>query len=173
MNPGRGPGTTQSKSSDFMIRVTSYEDRIMNGSLEHSATGDSLVFCGLMDLINAIQYKLDEINFPQSTMALRQWELSDADTDELPVLIEEDYTVPAPDTFGRALSCFMLRIQFRQNASWQGNLAWLDEKKAIAFRSVLELTRLIDSAIQYSAGRNAVIPVTRPEHRWKAKESVI
>lgn len=40
---------------------------------------------------------------------------------------------------------FLVRIQYRQNASWQGQVTWVEENKTIPFRSALELIKLIDS----------------------------
>ena len=41
---------------------------------------------------------------------------------------------------------FMIRVMFRQNASWQGRLTWANKKREESFRSVLELLFLIDNA---------------------------
>lgn len=41
---------------------------------------------------------------------------------------------------------FLIRIQYRQNASWQGTIQWLDQKKTKKFRSELELMMLINEA---------------------------
>jgi hypothetical protein len=40
-----------------------------------------------------------------------------------------------------------VRVLFRQNASWQGSLTWLEEGKEESFRSVLELLLLMHSAL--------------------------
>lgn len=40
---------------------------------------------------------------------------------------------------------FVVRIQYRQNASWQGQVTWAEENKTVPFRSALELLKLIDS----------------------------
>lgn len=42
---------------------------------------------------------------------------------------------------------FLIQVQFRQNATWQGSIQWLDQKKAQRFRSTLELIQLMDSAL--------------------------
>ena len=47
----------------------------------------------------------------------------------------------------RELATFQLRVLFRQNASWQGSLIWVDQRMDAQFRSVLELVRLMDSAL--------------------------
>lgn len=43
---------------------------------------------------------------------------------------------------------FEMRILFRQNASWQGELLWLEKNARQSFRSVLEMITLMDSALR-------------------------
>jgi len=40
---------------------------------------------------------------------------------------------------------FLVRIHYRQNASWQGQVTWAEKNKTVPFRSALELIKLIDS----------------------------
>lgn len=40
---------------------------------------------------------------------------------------------------------FIVRIQYRQNATWQGEVTWAEKDKTQSFRSALELLKLIDS----------------------------
>ncbi|NBK92610.1 hypothetical protein D5278_11615 [bacterium 1XD21-13] len=44
-------------------------------------------------------------------------------------------------------STFIIHVKYRQNASWQGEVTWVDKQKKEYFRSALELVRLIDSAM--------------------------
>ena len=46
---------------------------------------------------------------------------------------------------------FEMRVLFRQNASWQGELLWLEKNTRQSFRSVLELITLMDSALRTDA----------------------
>ena len=41
---------------------------------------------------------------------------------------------------------FIVRIQYRRNATWQGHVTWAEKNKTVPFRSALELMKLIDSA---------------------------
>ena len=45
------------------------------------------------------------------------------------------------------IATFTVRVIFRQNASWQGSVAWLEGGSEQRFRSVLELLLLLDSAL--------------------------
>lgn len=43
---------------------------------------------------------------------------------------------------------FVVHVQLRQNATWQGTIQWLEEEKTQKFRSVLEMLKLMDQALQ-------------------------
>ena len=45
------------------------------------------------------------------------------------------------------LGSFIIRVQHRQNSSWQGRLTWVEKDQTVNFRSVWEMVKLIDSAI--------------------------
>lgn len=42
---------------------------------------------------------------------------------------------------------FLVNVKYRQNATWQGTVAWADGKQEVNFRSALELLKIIDSAL--------------------------
>lgn len=42
----------------------------------------------------------------------------------------------------------MVHVISRENATWQGQVTWLDEKETRSFRSMLELIKLIDAAME-------------------------
>lgn len=48
----------------------------------------------------------------------------------------------------RCKATFIVQVEFCQNASWQGKIAWTDQKKEQNFRSALELLKLMDEALQ-------------------------
>lgn len=43
---------------------------------------------------------------------------------------------------------FVIYVKYRQNATWQGEMLWLEGNLKISFRSVLELLKLIDSTFE-------------------------
>ena len=42
---------------------------------------------------------------------------------------------------------FVVQVLYRQNATWQGTVRWLDTNKTQPFRSVLELLSLMQEAL--------------------------
>ena len=45
------------------------------------------------------------------------------------------------------IGTFIVRVQHRQNSSWQGRITWMEEDKTVQFRSVWEMIKLIESAV--------------------------
>ncbi|MGI6151571.1 MAG: hypothetical protein ACOYIR_06430 [Christensenellales bacterium] len=42
---------------------------------------------------------------------------------------------------------FVVRVMFRQNATWQGTVSWVEGNKTQHFRSMLELIHLLEDAL--------------------------
>ena len=47
---------------------------------------------------------------------------------------------------------FYTYVQYRQNATWQGTISWVDKNEKQQFRSALELIKLIESALDEAEG---------------------
>ena len=67
------------------------------------------------------------------------------------------------------IGTFIVRVQHRQNSSWQGRITWMEEDKTVQFRSVWEMIKLIE---------NAVDSVSKPEDEeeeesWFSEEANI
>lgn len=48
---------------------------------------------------------------------------------------------------------FIVDIRYRENATWQGEVRWVDQNKQCSFRSALELIKLIDGALDRQGTR--------------------
>lgn len=123
-----------------IIRVVSYEKKNMAGRLINPYFGGEVYFENLMQLIFLIEGMLDDLNCPQKGMEIRNFR-----NDERNTAVTAD--VPAQLAGRPALASFKLNILFRQNASWQGNVVWMDQGMESSFRSLLELIRLMDSVL--------------------------
>ena len=49
---------------------------------------------------------------------------------------------------------FIVRVRCRQNATWQGEVAWAEKEKRQNFRSALELLKMIDGALDENEEEN-------------------
>ena len=119
-----------------MVFVDSYEDRVLRGRYYNAYLNKAVHFSSTIELISEIEKMLNEMKFPQAFNKLRRFGDDSFD-------LVEDEEVPE---HGK-VATFNVRVLFRQNASWQGNVTWIDGKKEESFRSVLELLILMDSAM--------------------------
>lgn len=121
-----------------LIKVTSYEQKNLCGYLFNPFFGGDVYFNGLIPMLQLMEDMLDSLRFPQRSMERRTF---DTETPMVkPLAVHEVDRV-------RTLATFKLRVLFRQNASWEGDLVWVDRKAAAQFRSVLELIGILDSAL--------------------------
>lgn len=121
-----------------MVCVDSYESRTLKGRLYNPFFSGGKRFASTMELLIEMENLLEEMRFPQSYTAARSF--------GRPTELAGD---PAPEEPPRqgSRATFALRVFFRQNASWQGALSWIEGGREENFRSVLELLLLIDSAL--------------------------
>ena len=123
----------------LIVRVTSYRDQCPKGSLSGSCLDKPVRFNSLAQLLMMMEALMDRENQPQRGEEPRSFGQQDL------------FQRTAPAQGGeKPVAAFQISVLFRQNASWQGTLVWLDRKLDAQFRSVLELIRLMDSAL--SAG---------------------
>ena len=130
---------------NIRICVDDYENGNPSGRYFHPALDSGGVdFRSLSDLVLGIDRMLDREQFPQSFTEKRSF----FDAPELPAAD----AAAGPQTAG-GIGTFTVRIMFRQHTSWQGTVTWQEGRRELAFRSVLELIGLLDSAL--SAARAA------------------
>ena len=123
-----------------MIYVDLCEDGILSGRYLLASEPEVKPFRGLSRLLLDINSTFDRENFPQSFEELRRF--------RKPVG-PAAFSAGQADRGRGAVATFSLRILFRQNASWQGSVKWIEGEQEEYFRSVLELMVLIDNAVSY------------------------
>ncbi|MGE4277468.1 MAG: hypothetical protein AB7E30_09890 [Lawsonibacter sp.] len=121
-----------------MVCIDSYENGILSGRFYNPYLKDGEVFQSLTQFLLKMEQTLDTMNLPQSFTAVRAFASPPSRKSENP---------PTPEFLEGTSATFSVRIMFRQNASWQGSVTWLEGGMEQSFRSVLELVLLMDSAL--------------------------
>jgi hypothetical protein len=124
-----------------IICVDEYDGGKLSGRIFNPYLKGGESFACLMNLLVGIDDLLDEMRFPQSFQAKRGFVPAPP--------VPEDREVDASPAGVRAT--FAVRVLFRQNASWQGSLTWLEGGREESFRSALELVFLIRGALEGGA----------------------
>lgn len=120
-----------------VVCVDSYENKTFVGRF-YNPYRDGVGFDSLTQFLLRMDDMLNEMRLPQSFTAVRAFHPAAAEPD----------SPPQEQPKEGKLATFAIRILFRQNASWQGSVTWLEGKREETFRSVLELIFLMDSALE-------------------------
>ena len=120
-----------------LICVDSYDHCALSGRLYNPYLPNAVPFQTLMEMLLSLDKLLDEMQFPQAFVTKRQF--SPVQTD---LVVNDGYS----EQKGK-VATFAVRILFRQNASWQGSVTWLETGRSESFRSALELLFLLHSAL--------------------------
>lgn len=124
-----------------IVAVDSYSDTEFIGRLYNPFYENVVRIVSFHQLIKELDNLMDEIGCPMSGMGKRSFS-NLATENQRAKMIEDEMTVPK----GKKAT-FAIRTQYRNNASWQGTVKWLESETDEYFRSLLDLFWLMDSAM--------------------------
>ena len=123
-----------------VIKVNSYEEKKIKGSLFNSYYKDEMQFDNLAPLIFLIEDMLNALQYPQKGMESRSFRKEYENA-------ARAVRTSVCSSADKVLATFKINVLFRQNASWQGSIVWLEQEMESQFRSILELILLMDSVL--------------------------
>ena len=116
------------------VCVDDLQDGRFRGRLYNPFWKGCIPFNGVTEFLARMEEQLDLMPFPQSFTARRTFaevtEKTSARREPLEMRRGEEAT-------------FYLRVLFRQNSSWQGDIQWAEGGQKQSFRSVLELLMMM------------------------------
>lgn len=124
------------------VCVDSYHNGVLAGRLYNPVSNVPRPFHSTIQFLQQMEELLDQLHFPQSFQIVRTF-------GEPPHTPSGDGGQIEPAPSGEHAT-FVLKVFFRQNASWQGSVIWEEANLEQNFRSVLELLLLIDDALKRS-----------------------
>ena len=124
----------ESRNSQFTARVY------------HGYSTQAVYIEGVSQLLFELERFYDSINFPHLSTNERTFQDKVPNTyckeERAKIMSDEELLRKHGD-----LGTFIIRVQHRQNSSWQGKITWMDKDKTIYFRSVWEMIKLIAGAL--------------------------
>lgn len=128
----------ESKYRNTIVCVDSYDDKIMQGRIFNPYLEGQIDFSGTMSFILYMEELLEEMSFPQAYEIKRSFGQYKTYIYQMGQVLTN---------YKGEKATFEIKILFRQNASWQGTVVWIEQEKEESFRSVLELLMLMNSAL--------------------------
>ncbi len=126
-----------SEEKTSVIQVTGYRNKQFEGTLQNAYFPEKQIFNNLTQLLLLIENLQDSLCYPQKGMEPRRFKTDR--TKDAPLIMK-----PPPST---VKATFKIHIIFRQSASWQGSVTWIEQGMEAQFRSALELIFLMDSVL--------------------------
>ena len=134
-------------SAPNLVSICVDEDRAgrMRGRFYDRFSAEAEIFTDLDSLLIRLDRLMDRINYPQSSTQNRCF----FDTEKKIETKGVERMRTTDDILSQVgdKATFVVNIQYRQNATWQGKVFWAETGKSRNFRSALELLKLIDGAL--------------------------
>jgi len=122
------------------------DEHEFSGRYYHSYSTEEKEFHSEEQLLFDLENFFNQLRFPFASTNTRSFVKKKEDVSQtkerIKVMSDEELLSRHGD-----LGTFIIRVQQRQNSSWQGRITWVDEDKTVYFRSVWEMMKLIDSAV--------------------------
>ena len=121
-----------------LVCVDSFEKGVPRGRFFNPYMESEQSFESLTQFLQGMETVLDNMDFPRAFQTVRTFA-------PLPKV-----NAPPGEEMSRTgkRATFAIRILFRQNASWQGSVTWLEGKSEQSFRSALELILRMSTALE-------------------------
>lgn len=128
------------------VCIDSADARELGGRLYATGRQAPRRFSGSSTLLLEMESYFDEIGFPQAALKPRSFRKRAESPAEEKQGREETAMDNNTERRGEK-GTFVVQVQYRQNATWQGSVHWAEKNITQQFRSALELLKLIDSAL--------------------------
>ena len=116
------------------------------GLLYHSYRRTPIPFSNLDQAVFHMEALYDYLRFPHPSTNERSFaepkKQAQLTAERKKVMNDDDLLQKHGD-----IGTFIVRVQHRQNSSWQGRITWMENDKTVYFRSIWEMIKLIESAV--------------------------
>jgi len=140
-----------SMSIKMKAEIIYYGRGLLRGELHSKYLDTPYEFYSLVRMIGKMEEIFDAKKFPGTFLKARAFSSAKRKAKESApggrkTGGEPDAQLPFDDIDGTK-STFEITVRFRQNATWQGQILWVEENLKHEFRCVLEMLKLIDEAL--------------------------
>ena len=140
----------------------------LSGVFYHSYSTEAVPFSGIGQMVLRMEKLYDYLRFPYpgtNSRTFGEEKKLTRLTEERKKIMSDDALLSKHGDIGTFIVRVQHRVQHRQNSSWQGRITWMEEDKTVQFRSVWEMIKLIESAVDLVSE-----PENAPEEAWLGKD---
>lgn len=122
----------------FTVTVDRYERQCMEGIISNAGEPLCIRYGNFLELVLQMNQIFDRMSCPKQTMEFRQF----SGTDYPALKVKK-----CKKAYKGKLATFQIYVKFRYDASWQGNITWLEGERTEHFESILQMIQLIDEIL--------------------------
>lgn len=130
--------------SQIMVKIAGNNSGGFSGKLFSGYYHRVYNFKNEYDLLFGINQMFDYIGLPGKYYNLRSFKIKRTKTVSREVSHFMDDEIKKDSKNENAT--FLIHIQYQKNATWQGNITWIEKNKTQNFRSTLEMLKLMGEA---------------------------
>jgi len=138
------------RSVSMRVKILTYGHGIYRGELISRYLEKPFVFHTLVRMIEKMESIFNDKKFPQAFLSPRTFKtIENGKPAKISEKQPEEEDLALIDYEGVATgSCtFEIRVKSRQNATWQGQIYWVEKQAERDFQCVLDMLRLIGDAL--------------------------
>ena len=129
-----------------VLCIDRMEDEKARGRFYHSYSREATEIQSMDELPFLMEELYDFLRFPLATTGRRTFgegQRQGGLPGERTKIMRDDEVLSKHGDLGT----FIIRVQHRQNSSWQGRITWMEKNKTVYFRSVWEMIKLVAGAL--------------------------
>ena len=154
------PAVLTDRCAIFGLDIHGNDHHEYQGRVVHLLGHAALPFRSMMEGLWAVERMIDGVGYIQKAVKPRTWQgapiarkvgnrsvattISNQYVEGWNMQTEQEALLPMKQTS----ASFVVKIQYRQNATWQGTLEWLDGHRTQHFRSTMEMLKLIEEVVE-------------------------
>ena len=145
-------GLVTAASIQIKAEIFSFGRNNLKGTLFSQYLDNPYEFISLLQMIDKMEEIFDSKHFPEAFVTPRAFGTPGRNrkkTEEEEGLndMKDSMNGKSVSDSGSSKCTFEISVKFRQNATWQGQILWVEKDLKQNFRSVLEMLKLMDEAL--------------------------
>lgn len=130
--------------SRCIVYLAPLPDRTFNGRVFSEYYRKTFQFDNELEMTMGMNDLFDSIGFPQAAYQPRSF--FDKQSKQTIRKAEDTLDSNLDEMLENQKVTFIVNVQYRQNATWQGSITWVEQNRTQHFRSTFEMMQLMDEA---------------------------
>lgn len=136
-----------SQANKILVHVKKYNQYDFSGLFYTPLQESAIPFSSFAELVLKLEHQFDELQFPQNAQKIKSFIHGKNKQGEIKKTETEFCSHDIEQNGNSCKEKFYIHVLFRQNASWQGHIEWINRERSNDFRSTLELLHMIHEVL--------------------------